>query len=457
MAWKVFDIVIDGIVTLKDKALDIDSNEKLIFDGNIVPTLTQNIFDGKNLALDSSLNIVPGSDSITGYASTINKTIGPTGDFVDFGEAQEWLGSGFFAQNSEVIFTIEDGIHNFQIEEDVLFKVKGRQVDVSIRGSSKSAVTLNISKGTASGYNAVFYAENATLSLSGVTIVDTEESTTLIHLYAKGAISRMNDVHSVGGMRALYCGYSSSSLFWNVSAENMSASGKSIYYVTSDSSAINWYGVNIIQNNGIAVDGITAASNSTIQINYANMTIDGARVAIQAQYFAKVVMISSSAINILNSTVFDMEAYDFSSISFDKYPTTENSELIDTNTPLGEIQGDGSYITHKNLVLKHKKTIIEETGLTEYTPDLQRSSFFEYTITTDSTILNPTLIKKGDTGKIIIAQDSNGGHTVSFDTDFVFPYGSPNMNTDPLTLSVFEYTAISDSKIFIEFKTDMQL
>lgn len=38
MAWKVFDIIIDNILTIKNKIIDIDENDNLTYDSNILAT-----------------------------------------------------------------------------------------------------------------------------------------------------------------------------------------------------------------------------------------------------------------------------------------------------------------------------------------------------------------------------------------------------------------------------------
>ena len=129
--------------------------------------------------------------------------------------------------------------------------------------------------------------------------------------------------------------------------------------------------------------------------------------------------------------------------------------VTDTNIPLNEVQYSGSYISTNVAPLIHRgDASIEETALATYTPNMASYKDFEYTLTQNTTIVNPTTETKNKTGNLVIKQDATGGWTCVFGTNFIFPSGAPSLNTSANAYNVFKYTVIASDKILMEFVAD---
>lgn len=132
------------------------------------------------------------------------------------------------------------------------------------------------------------------------------------------------------------------------------------------------------------------------------------------------------------------------------------NNTADFSSPLNEIQYDGSYIADVNAPLRRKPLIKAESGLVSYTPDLNLTNHFEYTLTQNAVLNKIVSCTKGQTGTLIIKQDAVGGWTVNFEQySYEFGYaGNPTIGLEPNNINVFKYTVLEDGvdpSVFIEF------
>jgi len=330
MAWKVFDLIVEGAITLKNKILDISNDGTLSFDGKTIPTFDGQDFNGRFLMSDGR-TITPGDIAFSKKSGVVEKTLGPSGDFQTFDELSAWIDENVFAPNSWLRVSIESGTYDFVIEGDYLFSTSGRQLPIEIVGSGKDSTIIRVSRGQNSGYKAIFSSSAGQLIVSNLSTIDTDESQSLVHVNINGGIGRVHDLSMTGGMRAISCMYNSSILMWNIYTYNMNVFGNSVIYISSNANAISWYDMVIEQTNGVAVDAITASSNSSIQINYANISIKNSKNAIQAQYNGRIVFLSSSSISIEGTTEDDIDVTQNSRVVLDIEPITEEGRILSSS------------------------------------------------------------------------------------------------------------------------------
>jgi len=361
MAWKVFDLIVEGAITLKNKILDISNDGTLSFDGKTIPTFDGQDFNGRFLMSDGR-TITPGDIAFSKKSGVVEKTLGPSGDFQTFDELSAWIDENVFAPNSWLRVSIESGTYDFVIEGDYLFSTSGRQLPIEIVGSGKDSTIIRVSRGQNSGYKAIFSSSAGQLIVSNLSTIDTDESQSLVHVNINGGIGRVHDLSMTGGMRAISCMYNSSILMWNIYTYNMNVFGNSVIYISSNANAISWYDMVIEQTNGVAVDAITASSNSSIQINYANISIKNSKNAIQAQYNGRIVFLSSSSISIEGTTEDDIDVTQNSRVVLDIEPITEEGRILSSSIPKNTLMNDGSIWTISN------DGFSTENGLADY-PD----------------------------------------------------------------------------------------
>ena len=71
--------------------------------------------------------------------------------------------------------------------------------------------------------------------------------------------------------------------------------------------------------------------------------------------------------------------------------------------------------------------------------DLSTGINFTVTLGGNRTLGNPTNQKVGKTGIFIIVQDATGSRTLTWDTNYVFPYGAPTLPTDANSFVIVNY------------------
>jgi hypothetical protein len=96
MAWKVFDLIADGTISLKNKILDVAQDGKLTFDGNDIPVMLDGIESGDILTINQDNAIVSGGKHF-GFGQTSERPANPSQPFMyydtDNGAPVWWNGS----------------------------------------------------------------------------------------------------------------------------------------------------------------------------------------------------------------------------------------------------------------------------------------------------------------------------------------------------------------------------
>jgi hypothetical protein len=92
---------------------------------------------------------------------------------------------------------------------------------------------------------------------------------------------------------------------------------------------------------------------------------------------------------------------------------------------------------------------------TTITPDFDDNNNFKVTLGGNRTLANPDNITAGQSGVIVVTQDSTGSRTLSFGSNFKFAGGSaPTLTTDANAIDVIAYYCISDTVIVASFAGD---
>ena len=87
--------------------------------------------------------------------------------------------------------------------------------------------------------------------------------------------------------------------------------------------------------------------------------------------------------------------------------------------------------------------------------DMAVYSDFTLTLTGNAVIANPTSFSPGNSGVIVIAQDSIGNRSVSFGNSFLFQNGvSPVLSSSPGAIDTISYTVISQTEILCVMHTN---
>ena len=123
--------------------------------------------------------------------------------------------------------------------------------------------------------------------------------------------------------------------------------------------------------------------------------------------------------------VFVTDAYGRVTSNTDTTITPAFASLTATPTTLaGYGITDGASIGVANSWAKAQNvTAVTLTGTT-VTPDASASNVFEWTLTANSTLANPTNLVSGSTLTIIIKQGGSGGYTLTYGTYYKFPGGT---------------------------------
>lgn len=87
------------------------------------------------------------------------------------------------------------------------------------------------------------------------------------------------------------------------------------------------------------------------------------------------------------------------------------------------------------------------TSSATITPNFNLGERFTLTLAHNATLANPTNAQVGDEGYIIITQDGTGGRTLAYGDQWIFPAGTPTLQTDPGDVDVLCYSVAATGVI----------
>ena len=128
------------------------------------------------------------------------------------------------------------------------------------------------------------------------------------------------------------------------------------------------------------------------------------------------------------------------------FPTAELSELFQ-GTAGRLVDSAGVYTASAPVALTDGATI---------TPDFQAGRTFSVTLGGNRTLANPTNQVAGQTGVVIVKQDSTGSRTLSYGTNWKFSLAVPTLTTDANGVDVIGYYVESPGTILCSFTRDFQ-
>lgn len=99
---------------------------------------------------------------------------------------------------------------------------------------------------------------------------------------------------------------------------------------------------------------------------------------------------------------------------------------------------------------KNAREALVPTALTSsatITPNFNAGQRFTLTLAHNATLANPTNAQVGDEGLIVITQDGTGSRTLAYDTNWIFPAGTPTLQTGPSDEDVLCYSVVASGHI----------
>lgn len=95
---------------------------------------------------------------------------------------------------------------------------------------------------------------------------------------------------------------------------------------------------------------------------------------------------------------------------------------------------------------------VTSSGTGSWAPDFNAGRVFDRTLTGASTLANPTNVTAGQSGHIYIVQDSTGGRTLAYGTNWKVPGGTaPEIDTTANAVNVFSYYARTTTHISLRY------
>lgn len=114
----------------------------------------------------------------------------------------------------------------------------------------------------------------------------------------------------------------------------------------------------------------------------------------------------------------------------------------------------GSRLSASNAILG---TVNALTYGATITPDFSVGNNFSVTLTGNATLANPTNLAAGQSGNIVITQDSTGSRTLAYGSNWKFPSGTaPTLTTTANAVDVLAYYVESSSRITARLITDVK-
>jgi len=128
--------------------------------------------------------------------------------------------------------------------------------------------------------------------------------------------------------------------------------------------------------------------------------------------------------------------------------TVTNAGVLSINGNAGTISNVAVTNTAQTFTAAQRGSITTLTDGATITPDFSLANNFVVTISGNRTLANPTNAASGQTGVIIIKQDSTGSRTMSYGSGYKFPGGTaPTLTTTSGRTDVLAYFCESSSRI----------
>ena len=163
MAWKVFDLIADGTISLKNKILDIADNGKLTFDGSEIPVIEGEIVPGEELTVSDEGNIVSAGKHFD-IGPTPSRPQSPQTPFMYYDtdikkpmwwneEDQEWHDAR--TEDVDIIITVGDTVPTMQDAVDMLIGHGGQHYQILLPDGEHSFQIPTREDGTLESIDAV--------------------------------------------------------------------------------------------------------------------------------------------------------------------------------------------------------------------------------------------------------------------------------------------------------------
>jgi hypothetical protein len=238
----------------------------------------RNVLHNMNEAgyFDSAAGLILGDN-------TIRKTLGPGGDFQDFDEVTEFLKNNIFPAGSILSLKVLDGTYNFMVKNGSLFSVENDALTIHIYGSNKNNVTINVDKEPGGAMSRIFFVGyGPLLYLSNLTINNIyQTNSNNVCVACHDANLRISNCDIIGGSTAIEVKYNAKFIGWNIHLINQNKAGRAAFYMSNNSDALIWYGLNINGGPNAKPDGIHIQGNVRMTIYYPNYTIENVNNALQ--------------------------------------------------------------------------------------------------------------------------------------------------------------------------------
>ena len=248
----------------------------------------------------------------------IVKTIGPTGDFKNFGEAQKFYDELAIDSSTLVLNVAAGVIDEGVLDRECLFLGMGKQVTIAGAGVDDTEIKYSNGKGIRIRLGAS--------RMMDFTITDETDPNTgehFIPITSSGALVKANNIRVNGGYRGMSYMYDSNFLGWNIELNGQYGDDKSAFEVGYGSTAVMHYGPTINGDVTFNADGIYAYYNSNITILHCNMELKDLNLGLQAEYNSNIYIHNA---NNLKMTDCDYGVFSRASgvISLDKNPVFTN-------------------------------------------------------------------------------------------------------------------------------------
>ncbi len=100
---------------------------------------------------------------------------------------------------------------------------------------------------------------------------------------------------------------------------------------------------------------------------------------------------------------------------------------------------------------------INEVNQAVFTPAEGSNDFFDYGFTQDALIDTMIGLNAGDTGTIVVRQDTVGGWLATWAAEYIFPSGLPVLGVNPFDVDIFDYYVLSPIHVVVEFVSSLNI